>query len=126
MQKPTSVSIASPTSLDAKGATKMLLAIQAADAVACAIPLAIIRRDLDRVGCPPALQRAIPVVKAASVAGLLAGLREARLGRLTTTALLGYFACAVGAHARVRDPAWRYAAATGMGALVLVSRRSYS
>ena len=122
---PVFVSVASPTSLDAHDAAKMLLVIQAADAVACAIPLAVIRRDLDRLGCPPGLQRAIPVVKAASVAGLVAGLREARLGRLTTTALLGYFACAVAAHARVRDPAWRYAAATGMGALVLASRRSY-
>ena len=103
----------------------MLLFIQAIDSVAYAIPLAVIRRDLARLGCPPGLQRAIPLVKAASVAGLVAGRREGRLGRLTTSALLGYFGCALAAHARVRDPAWRYAAATGMGALVLVSRRSY-
>jgi hypothetical protein len=106
-------------------ASTALVAIQAADAVACAIPLTIIRRDLERLGCPPALQRTIPVVKAASVAGLLAARRDPRLGRLTTAALLGYFACAVGAHARVRDPAWRYAAAVSMAGLVLVARRSY-
>lgn len=104
---------------------RTLTAIQAGDAIACAIPLGVIRRDLDRLGCPPALQRAIPVVKAASVAGLLLGRRDPRLGRLTTAALLAYFACAVGAHARVRDPAWRYAAAVAMGGLTAVARRTY-
>jgi len=119
------VPVEAPKRLDAKSAARMLLLIQAVDSVACAIPLAVIREDLDRLGCSPTVQRAIPAVKAASVAGLVAGRRRDRLGRLTTTALLGYFACAIAAHARVRDPAWRYAAATGMGALVLVSRRSY-
>ena len=112
--------------MDAKKAAGSLLLIQAADAVACAIPLPIIRRDLERLGCSDTVQRTIPVVKAASVAGLLAGLRSPRLGRLTTTALLGYFTCAVAAHARVRDPAWRYAAAVGMAGLVLTARRSYT
>ena len=111
--------------MDGTAAARLLLAIQAGDAVACAIPLGLIRRDLDRLGCPPAVQRAIPVVKAASVAGLLAGTARPAVGRMTTMALLGYFACAIGAHARARDPAWRYAAAVGMTALTLFSNRSY-
>lgn len=104
---------------------RTLTVIQAADAVACAIPLAPLQQALDRVGCPPALQRAIPVVKAASVVGLLAGRRDPRLGRLTTTALLGYFACAVAAHARVRDPAPQYAAALAMAGLTVAARRRF-
>lgn len=106
-------------------AAKLLLAIQATDAVACAIPLAAIREDLERLGCPPWLQRTIPALKGASVLGLLAGRRYAGLGRLTTDAVVAYFGCALGAHARVRDPAWRWAAATGMLGLALVARRAY-
>ena len=104
---------------------RTLTLIQAADAVACAIPLAPLQEALEHVGCPPALQRAIPVIKAASVVGLLAGRRDARLGRLTTTALLAYFACALGAHARVHDPAPQYAAAAAMAGLTLVARRRF-
>src|SRR5205085_8512919 len=43
-----------------------LAGFQAADAVACAIPLPILKADLDRLGCPERLQRALPVIKAAS------------------------------------------------------------
>lgn len=111
--------------LDANRARTLLVAIQAGDAVACAIPLAIIRRDLDRLGCSPALQRTIPVVKAASVVGLGAGVVRPELGRLTIAALLAYFGCAVGAHARVGDAAWRYAGAIGMIGLTLAARRAY-
>lgn len=107
-------------------ASQVLVAVQAADAVACAIPLEVIRRDLERLGCPPWLQRTIPLVKGASVIGLLAGRRDARLGRLTTDALAAYFLCALGAHARVRDPAWRWAAAAGMLGLTLVARRTFA
>jgi hypothetical protein len=110
----------------AEHARRLLLAVQVGDAVACAIPLAIIRRDLTRLGCPPALQRAIPVVKAASAVGLVAGRRDPRIGRLTTDALVAYFVCALAAHGRVRDPAWRWAAATGMLGLTVVARRSYT
>ena len=110
---------------DRISATRLLTAIQAADAVACAIPLGIIQRDLDRLGCSPTLQRAIPVVKAASVAGLVAGAVRPEVGRLTIAALLAYFGCAMGAHARVSDPAWRYAGAVGMTGLTLAARRAY-
>ncbi len=88
-----------PTSVTT-AAGHLLLAVQVGDAVACAIPLPIIRRELDRLGCPPAVRRALPVVKAASVVGLLAGSARPQVGRITAMALLGYFACAIGAHAR--------------------------
>jgi len=119
--------VAAPALLRTDGElpVRALTAIQAADAVACAIPLPALTAALDRVGCPPALQRAIPVIKAASVVGLLAGRRDARLGRLTTTALLAYFACAVGAHARVKDPAPQYVAALGMAGLTAIAHRSF-
>lgn len=114
------------TAAPAEHARRLLLAVQAGDAVACAIPLTIIRNDLTRLGCPPALQRTIPVVKAASAVGLLAGWRNPRVGRLTTDALVAYFVCALAAHGRVRDPAWRWAAATGMLGLTLIARRAYA
>ena len=119
--------MAAPALLEADNPlpVNVLTAVQVADAVACAIPLPVLREALDHVGCPPALQRAIPVVKAASVVGLVAGRRNPRLGRLTTTALLAYFACALGAHARVRDPAPQYAAAVGMAALTVAARRTF-
>jgi len=110
---------------DSELPVRTLVAIQAADAIACAIPLPALKDALDHVGCPPVLQRAIPVIKAASVAGLLAGRRDARVGRLTTSALLAYFACALGAHARVRDPAPNYVAALGMAGLTLAARRAF-
>lgn len=103
----------------------VLAAIQAGDAIACAIPLAAVERDLDRLGCPPAMRRAIPLVKAASAAGLIVGHKVPSVGRLTIVMLVIYFALAIGAHARLRDEAWRYAAAVGMMALVLRSAPAY-
>lgn len=106
-------------------ARQLLLTAQAGDAVACAIPLPALDAELDRLGCPPALKRAIPLIKTASVAGLAAGRRWPRVGRLTTDALAAYFVCALGAHARVRDPLWRWTAAAGMLGLTLTARRSF-
>lgn len=80
---------------------------QLGDAIACAIPLAIIRRDLDRLGCPESLQRALPVIKATSAAGLVLGTRWPSLGRLTAFSLAGYFLAAIGFHVRARDRVWR-------------------
>ena len=77
-----------------------LAAFQAGDAVACAIPNPFITWALDNVDCPAGLRRALPVVKVAAAAGLLVGLRQPRLGRLTCRALQGYFVAALGLHAR--------------------------
>lgn len=80
-----------------------LAAFQTADAVACAIPVPYIAKSLDQLGCSPEVRRVLPIVKAASVVGLLSVNRFPALARLTTAALTLYFVLAVGAHIRVRD-----------------------
>ena len=80
-----------------------LAGFQAADAVACAIPLPIIAKILDDLGVPPGVRWVIPVAKAAAAVGLLAGVRFPGLARLTTAMLTLYFVLAVGAHIRARD-----------------------
>jgi hypothetical protein len=80
-----------------------LAAFQAADAVACAIPVAPIVRSLDTLGIPQEIRWILPASKAASVIGLLSASRFPALARLTTAMLTLYFVLAVGAHIRVRD-----------------------
>ena len=92
-----------------------LAALQAGDAIACAIPLPILKADLDRLGCSDSLQRAIPKIKAASVVGLLLGLKWPRLGALTCGALVAYFVAALGFHVRAGDRGLRSAPAAAMG-----------
>jgi hypothetical protein len=77
--------------------------LQLGDAVACAIPLDYIRRDLDNIGCPEPVRRALPPIKGAI--GLLVGLRRPRVGRMTAAALAAYFLAAIGFHVRAKDPA---------------------
>lgn len=84
-----------------------LATFQFVDAVACAIPLDYIKADLDRIGCPEDLQRALPAIKAAAGAGLVAGRRSPGLRRLTAGALVAYYAIAVGFHVRADDEAFR-------------------
>lgn len=79
-------------------------ALQLGDAVACAIPLDYIRRDLDNIGCPEPVRRALPPIKGAAAIGLLVGLRRPRVGRITATALAAYFLVAIGFHVRAKDP----------------------
>ena len=78
-------------------------AFQAGDAVACAIPLPQITKALDLYGVPQNIRWMLPLVKAASVIGLLSASRIPALARLTTAMLTLYFVLAVGAHIRVRD-----------------------
>jgi hypothetical protein len=80
-----------------------LAAFQAADAVACAIPVPYIAKALDTVQCPQQIRPVLPIVKVASALGLLSVHRFPMLARLTTAALTLYFILAVGAHIRVRD-----------------------
>ena len=80
-----------------------LAAFQAADAVACAIPLPVIAKTLDNLGIPHDIRWLLPASKAASVIGLLSASRIPALARLTTAMLTLYFALAVGAHLRARD-----------------------
>jgi hypothetical protein len=80
-----------------------LAAFQAADAVACAIPISYIAKSLDTLEVAPNIRWVLPVAKAASVLGLLSANRYPVLARLTTAMLSLYFVLAVGAHIRVRD-----------------------
>ena len=80
-----------------------LAAVQAGDAVACGLQLPPIRKALDAVNCPPQVRPILPVVKGASVVGLLAVRRYPALARLTTFMLTIYFVLAVGSHLRARD-----------------------
>ena len=78
-----------------------LATVQAGDAVFNAVPSQWLTDDLDRLRIPGPMRRIFPIVKGVSAAGLLAGLRWPRLGRLTSAALVVYFTLALGAHARV-------------------------
>jgi hypothetical protein len=80
-----------------------LAAFQAADAVACAIPVPPIAKTLDTLGIPQDIRWLLPASKAASVIGLLSAGRIPALARLTTAMLTVYFVLAVGAHIRARD-----------------------
>jgi hypothetical protein len=80
-----------------------LAAFQAADAVACAIPVPPIAKALDNLGVPQNIRWLLPASKAASVVGLLSASKIPALARLTTAMLTLYFALAVGAHLRARD-----------------------
>ncbi len=81
-----------------------LAAFQAGDAVACAIPLPPIAKTLANLGIPQDIWWVLPACKAASVIGLLSASRIPALARLTTAMLTLYFALAVSAHLRARDP----------------------
>ena len=81
----------------------VLAAFQAADAVACAIPVLPIAKTLDALGIPQEIRWLLPASKAASVIGLLSVSRIPALARLTTAMLTVYFVLAVGAHIRARD-----------------------
>ena len=94
-----------------------MAAVQLTDAVACAIPLAYLKRDLDRLGCPEELQAALPVIKAVAGTGLLVGVRRPWVGRLTASSLVAYFTVAVGFHVRATDPVLRHLPAVGLGVL---------
>jgi hypothetical protein len=96
-----------------------LATFQAADALAC-LKVDYIQEDLDRLNCPPRVQRLLPFIKAASALGLLMGRRWPRLGRITAVALSAYFACAIGFHLRAKDPAWRSIPAAALLAVSLV------
>jgi hypothetical protein len=101
--------------VDSRRLVLALAGFQAADAVACAIPLAFIKKDLDRLGCPESLQHVLPFVKGAAAAGLVVGTKAPRVGAVTSAALMGYFACAIGFHIRAGDPPIRSAPAAALG-----------
>ena len=79
---------------------------EAGDAVASAIPIRYVAATMDRLGIPPRLRWLVPTAKAATALGLLSVFfapRLARLARLTTLSLTGYFAGAIVLHVRARN-----------------------
>jgi len=70
--------------------------------------------DLDRLRFPEGLRFLFPIIKFASVLGLIMGNRWRRMGRLTSAALVLYFVLAVAFHARAKDPIRKYPAALVM------------
>ncbi len=102
-----------------------LAAFQLGDAVAVAAKMPYLMRALDRVDCPPAVRTALPVVKAASAVGLVAGTRSPAVARLTSSALIAYFLVALGFHIRSKDSAANALPAVAMlGISVFSLRRS--
>jgi hypothetical protein len=90
----------------------VLAAAQAADAVACTVPLPFVTKALDDVNFPAENRWIFAVVKGASAIGLLSVTRFPALARLTTAMLTLYFALAVMFHLRARDIGLNAAAAT--------------
>ncbi len=95
-----------------------LALFQVADGIACAIPLDFLRSAFDRVRCSARVRQAIPAVKLASAAGLVAGLWWPPLGLVTGVALVAYFVVAIGFHVRARDTVVNSLAAVAMLAVV--------
>jgi hypothetical protein len=89
--------------LTAKRTYAVLAAVQAGDAVVCAISIPPITRVFDDLGVPTNLRRIIPPVKAASAVGLLSVYRFPGLARLTTFMLTVYFVLAVSFHVKAKD-----------------------
>ena len=81
----------------------VLAAMQASDAVACALMVPPIKKAFDDVGLAEELRPVIPVVKAASAVGLLSVYRFPWLARLTTFMLTVYFVLAVAFHVKAKD-----------------------
>ncbi|HEX7322747.1 MAG TPA: DoxX family protein [Mycobacterium sp.] len=80
-------------------------AFEVGDAVASAIPIPYVVRQMDSLGVPPRVRPLVPVAKGLASLGLLSVFRFPRLARLTTAMLTLYFAGAVAVHIRVRNKA---------------------
>lgn len=105
----------------------VLASLQVYDAVTSAVPVAYVKDCLDDVGLPESVRWAIPVVKIASVIGLVGGLRSSALGRATSVGLTTYFVLAVSAHIRARDFGRNFAAANVMlVTVVAVTKRFWT
>jgi hypothetical protein len=98
--------------LTSKRVYAALAALEAGDAVACAIPVPPIKKVLDDVGLAEVLRPLLPIVKAAAAVGLLSVYRFPGLARLTTLMLTVYMALAVSFHVKAKDWSVALVAAT--------------
>jgi hypothetical protein len=111
--------------VDRRRLVTWLAAVQIGDAVFNAIPTQWLRDDLDHLGIPQDLRAAFPVIKGASAAGLLAGLKWPALGRLTERAMVAYFLLAMAFHARAKDEPLKFLPAIGMLGWSAAAWRAY-
>lgn len=72
------------------------------------------KQDLDRLSFPERFRFIFPIIKTASVVGLLVGFRWRTLARFTAQALVAYYILALGFHVRAKDRAFYYVPAVGM------------
>ena len=91
-----------------------MAAVQAVDAAISVQPIPPIAKALDAVDFPQEGRWVFPVVKGASVVGLLGGIRFPWLAKLTLVLLTIYFTLAVGAHVKARDFGRNAAGASGL------------
>src|SRR5205814_9969003 len=98
---------------------------QLGDAVFNAIPTQWLRDDLDHLGFPQDLRFVFPIVKSASAAGLLVGMKRPAVGRVTAGALIAYFVLAMRFHARAGDGPVKFVPAAAMLAWSIAALRAY-
>ena len=102
-----------------------LVSVQVADGLFNMFPTQWLKEDLEHLGFPWRFRLVFPMVKAASVAGLLGGLRWPRLGRITAQALVAYFVLAIGFHVRAKDGLLRWSPAAAMLGWSALAVRAY-
>lgn len=91
------------SALTARPTYAALATFLAADAVASAIPVPYVAKNMDAMRIPAEVRWAVPVAKAATALGLASVFRFPGVARLTTGLLTAYFAGALGIHLRVRN-----------------------
>ena len=91
------------SALTARPTYAALAAFLAGDAVASAIPVPYVAKNMDAMRIPAEVRWVVPVAKAATALGLASVFRFPAIARLTTGLLTLYFAGALGIHLRVRN-----------------------
>jgi hypothetical protein len=87
------------------------------------VPRRYVEAHLDRLGVPRPVQAVLPAIKVVSSGGLLLGLRWPRLGAVTSSCLIAFYAAAVGFHLNAGDHpvVAGPAVAFGLGAAALLA-----
>ncbi|MCD0444736.1 DoxX family protein [Glycomyces sp. A-F 0318] len=81
----------------------LLAAVQLGDGLLCLRPVGFIADCFEAVEWPRKFWRAMPVLKFAAAAGLVAGIWVPYLGLLASLGLVAYFVTAVAMHVRAAD-----------------------
>ena len=94
-----------------------LAAMQVVDIVVTQVSPRYGDAHLAELGVPPDLRRVLPVIKVATTAALLVGVRRPRIRAVTGAGLVAYYAAAVTFHVRSNDPWTQIAPAALYGAV---------